>query len=106
MMESFFLKCKTLVSRLSVSQTNTQLFLTVTTIFMFNLAGCNQSNPLDTAFGPGNLSASPTPQITGVIGNSALSLSPINHNFGMVSVGQSATALTMVIENVTSVPRG
>ncbi len=104
MMESFFLKCKTLVSRLSVSQTNTQLFLTVTTIFMFNLAGCNQSNPLDTAFGPGNLSASPTPQITGVIGNSALSLSPINHNFGMVSVGQSATALTMVIENVTSVP--
>ncbi len=66
------------------------------------LSGCNNNNPLDTAFGTG--SATPTPANSAPIGNAALALSPVNFNFGLVSVGQTAAPLTVSIQNVSSVP--
>lgn len=68
---------------------------------MLIVSACDSGSAIDSALGT---SPSPTPTTSGPIGNSALSLTPTNYNFGLVSVGQTSTPLTMVIQNVTGVP--
>jgi adhesin/invasin len=59
---------------------------------------CDSGSGVDAAF---QLS---TPAPSNAIGNSALSISPVNYNFGLVAVGAVPGSITVVAKNISSVP--